>query len=200
VIATILSYIRQQQPSITEETLRWPAIDSAGSSCVWRIARCSVAAAQDIPVAVPLGYPAGFVSGRSHRVRSRAIEGNAHPVRFCTPDAETHLRLRHARSCPHAYRGNTSGPGDLRYTCEVAKGSIMRPRAKSTGYQWPCRTKAVNGQGRWYKVADEAEFGGPARCLTVMPGAAPGDEGEQPTSHRRISHPDRHGAQVDHDT
>jgi hypothetical protein len=29
-------------------------------------------------------------------------------------------------------------------------GLVGRPRAKSTGYQRPCRTKAVNGQGRWY--------------------------------------------------
>src|SRR4051812_38865327 len=31
-------------------------------------------------------------------------------------------------------------------------GLVGRPRAKSTGYQRPCRMKAVNGQGSWYET------------------------------------------------
>jgi GxxExxY protein len=30
-------------------------------------------------------------------------------------------------------------------------GLVGRPRAKSIRYQRPCRTKAVNQQGRWYR-------------------------------------------------
>src|SRR5690349_20433415 len=51
-------------------------------------------------------------------------------------------------------------------------GLVGRPRAKSIRYQRPCRTKTVNGQGRWYNQpssAPDRAAGSLAGCRAPAP-------------------------------